>query len=125
MPVDGLAMACLRAAPPTTNDVVNGAARDAALVAQGQEIAVANTIGMSLRQVYRGRKLSKLALEVDTLRFQSFMEKLQGRRVGGEGVHSAEPSAASALPAAAAALYSAPWTPSLSTRCPCTSSTNN
>mmetsp|Transcript_39912 Transcript_39912/g.96065 ORF Transcript_39912/g.96065 Transcript_39912/m.96065 type:complete len:1105 (+) Transcript_39912:280-3594(+) len=54
------------------------------LVAKGQEIAVANTIGMSLRQVYRGRKLSELALDVDTLRFQSFMDELQGRRVDEE-----------------------------------------
>jgi len=56
----------------------------ASLVAKGQEIAVANTIGMSLRQVYSGRKLSELALDVDTLRFQSFVDELQGRRVDGE-----------------------------------------
>lgn len=58
----------------------------ASLVAKGQEIAVANTIGMSLRQVYIGRKLSELALDVDTLRFQSFVDELQGRRVDGEEV---------------------------------------
>ena len=51
----------------------------ASLVAKGQEIAVANTIGMSLRQVYSGRKISELALDVDTLRFQSFVDELQGR----------------------------------------------
>ena len=56
----------------------------ASLVAKGQEIAVANSIGMSLRQVYSGRKLSELALDVDTLRFQSFVDELQGRRVDGE-----------------------------------------
>ena len=51
------------------------------LVAKGQEIALVNTIGMSLRQVYSGRKLSELALDVDTLRFQSFVDELQGRSV--------------------------------------------
>jgi hypothetical protein len=51
------------------------------LVAKGQEIALTNTIGMSLRQVYSGRKLSELALDVDTLRFQSFVDEMQGRRV--------------------------------------------
>ena len=56
----------------------------ASLVAKGQEIAVANSIGMSLRQVYSGRKLSELALDVDSLRFQSFVDELQGRRVDGE-----------------------------------------
>ena len=50
-------------------------------MAKGQEIAVVNTIGMSLRQVYSGRKLSELALDVDTLRFQSFVDELQGRSV--------------------------------------------
>jgi len=39
---------------------------------------------MSLRQVYSGRKLSELAMDVDTLRFQSFVDELQGRRVDGE-----------------------------------------
>lgn len=53
----------------------------ASLVAKGQEIAIANTIGMSLRQVYSGRKLSELALDVDTLRFQSFEDEVQGRRI--------------------------------------------
>jgi len=56
----------------------------ASLVAKGQEIAVSNTIGMSLRQVYSGRKLSELALDVDTMRYQSFEDELQGRRVDGE-----------------------------------------
>lgn len=56
----------------------------ASLVAKGQEIAVSNTIGMSLRQVYSGRKLSELALDVDTMRFQSFEDEVQGRRVDGE-----------------------------------------
>ncbi len=51
----------------------------ASLVAKGQDIAVANTVGMSLRQVYSGRRLSELALDVDTLRFQSFGGELQGR----------------------------------------------
>ena len=53
----------------------------AALVARGQEIAVQNAVGMSLRQVSPGRKLSELALDVDTLRFQSFVDELQGRTV--------------------------------------------
>lgn len=53
----------------------------ASLVAKGQEIAITNTIGMSLRQVFSGRKLSELALDVDTLRFQSFDDELQGRRI--------------------------------------------
>jgi hypothetical protein len=53
----------------------------ASLVAKGQEIALTNTIGMSLRQVYSGRKLSELALDVDTLRFQSFEDEVQGRRI--------------------------------------------
>lgn len=51
------------------------------LVARGQEIALQNTVGMSLRQVTSGRRLSELALDVDTLRFQSFMDELQGRTV--------------------------------------------
>jgi hypothetical protein len=53
----------------------------ATLVAKGQEIAVQNTVGMSLRQVSSGRRLSELALDVDTLRFQSFVDELQGRSV--------------------------------------------
>ena len=61
---------------------------------------------MSLRQVYCGRKLSKLALEVDTLRFQSFVNKVQGRRMGGEGVNGAEHDAAAAAGSADAALGS-------------------
>jgi hypothetical protein len=56
----------------------------ASLVAKGQEIAVSNSIGMSLRQVFSGRKLSELALDVDTMRYQSFEDELQGRRVDGE-----------------------------------------
>ncbi|KAL7551689.1 hypothetical protein ACHAWF_014875 [Thalassiosira exigua] len=56
----------------------------ASLVARGREIAVASTAGMSLRQVYSGRRLSELALDVDTLRFQSFADELQGCRVEGE-----------------------------------------
>lgn len=56
----------------------------ASLVAKGQEIAVANSVGMSLRQVYSGRRLSELALDVDTLRFQSFVDELRGRRVEGQ-----------------------------------------
>jgi hypothetical protein len=51
------------------------------LVAKGQEIALQNTVGMSLRQVTSGRRLSELALDVDTLRFQSFVDELQGRTV--------------------------------------------
>lgn len=66
----------------------------ASLVAMGQEIAVANTVGMSLRQVYRGRKLSELALDVDTLRFQSFYGELQGRNFD-NGVDLDESTAAS------------------------------
>lgn len=62
----------------------------ATLVAKGQEIAVANSVGMSLRQVYSGRKLSELALDVDTLRFQSFVDELQGRRVEGQEGDDAE-----------------------------------
>ncbi|KAL7488499.1 hypothetical protein ACHAW6_014093 [Cyclotella cf. meneghiniana] len=53
----------------------------ASLVAKGQEIALQNTVGMSLRQVYAGKRLSELALDVDTLRFQSFVDELQGRTV--------------------------------------------
>eukprot|EP00970_Alexandrium_tamarense_P019822 scaffold14507_cov221-Alexandrium_tamarense.AAC.1 len=80
----------VRAVPPTTT---NGDGTTAAssgnteeqrlstLVAKGQEIALQHTIGMSLRQVYSGRQLSELALDVDTLRFQSFVDELQGRRV--------------------------------------------
>ncbi|KAL7542112.1 hypothetical protein ACHAXR_011528 [Thalassiosira sp. AJA248-18] len=71
--------------PSLSNGDVGGAGETlASLVAKGQEIAVANTIGMSLRQVYSGRKLSELALDVDTLRFQSFQDELQGRRVEAE-----------------------------------------
>jgi hypothetical protein len=55
--------------------------RLASLVAKGQDIAVANSVGMSLRQVYSGRRLSELALDIDTLRFQSFVDELQGRDV--------------------------------------------
>ena len=55
--------------------------RLASLVAKGQDIAVANSVGMSLRQVYSGRRLSELALDIDTLRFQSFVDELQGRNV--------------------------------------------
>jgi hypothetical protein len=51
------------------------------LVAKGQEIALQNSVGMSLRQVYSGKRLSELALDVDTLRFQSFEDELQGRSV--------------------------------------------
>jgi hypothetical protein len=58
----------------------------ASLVAKGQEIALTNTIGMSLRQVYSGRKLSELALDVDTLRYQSFDDEVQGRRIIVEGI---------------------------------------
>lgn len=53
----------------------------ASLVAKGQEIALQNTVGMSLRQVYTGKRLSELALDVDTLRFQSFVDELQGRTI--------------------------------------------
>lgn len=75
--------------PPSTSKKLNTNNEDkkeelASLVAKGQEIAVTNSIGMSLRQVYSGRKLSELALDVDTLRFQSFVDELQGRRVDGE-----------------------------------------
>ena len=55
----------------------------AAAVARGQAHAVAHTVDMTLRQVYRGRKLSELALDVDTLRFQSFADEVQGRTVEG------------------------------------------
>jgi len=58
----------------------------ASLVAKGQEIALTNTIGMSLRQVYSGRKLSELALDVDTLRYQSFDDEVQGRRIIVNGI---------------------------------------
>lgn len=51
------------------------------LVAKGQAIALQNTVGMSLRQVTSGKRLSELALDVDTLRFQSFVDELQGRTV--------------------------------------------
>ncbi len=65
------------------NSGANGSGVQAleSLVAKGQEIALANTIGMSLRQVHSGRQLSELALDVDTLRFQSFVDEIQGRRV--------------------------------------------
>jgi hypothetical protein len=63
-----------------SSSVANGD-RLASLVAKGQDIANASTVGMSLRQVYSGRKLSELALDVDTLRFQSFVGELQGRDV--------------------------------------------
>ena len=106
MTAAGLAMACLRAAPPTTNGAINRAARSAAVVAQGQEIAVANTIGMLLRQVYRGRKLSELALDVDTLRFQLFVDKVQGRRSDREGVHRAEHNTVTVVGSANAVLGS-------------------
>lgn len=53
----------------------------ASLVAKGQAIALQSTVGMSLRQVYSGKRLSELALDVDTLRFQSFVDELQGRTV--------------------------------------------
>mmetsp|Transcript_22966 Transcript_22966/g.49697 ORF Transcript_22966/g.49697 Transcript_22966/m.49697 type:complete len:1104 (+) Transcript_22966:265-3576(+) len=72
-----------------TNNEANGETL-ASLVAKGQAIALANTIGMSLRQVYGGRKLSELALDVDTLRFQSFVDELQGRRVDGREGDDAE-----------------------------------
>ena len=58
--------------------------RLASLVAKGQDIAVANTVGMSLRQIYSGRRLSELALDVDSLRFQSFVGELQGRDLSDE-----------------------------------------
>jgi hypothetical protein len=58
--------------------------RLASLVAKGQDIANASSVGMSLRQVYSGRRLSELALDVDTLRFQSFVGELQGRDVSDE-----------------------------------------
>jgi len=51
------------------------------LVAQGQQFQVVNSVGMSLRQVSKGRRLSELALDVDTLRFQSFLDELQGRKI--------------------------------------------
>ena len=70
--------------PPSTSKLNTNKEELASLVAKGQEIAVTNSIGMSLRQVYSGRKLSELALDVDTLRFQSFVDELQGRRVDGE-----------------------------------------
>lgn len=53
----------------------------ATLVAQGQQFQVVNSVGMSLRQVSKGRRLSELALDVDTLRFQSFFDELQGRKI--------------------------------------------
>lgn len=77
LPISGSLVQPARAANPDLETL-------ASLVAKGQEIAVANTIGMSLRQVYSGRKLSELAMDVDTLRFQSFVDELQGRRVDGE-----------------------------------------
>lgn len=74
--------------PLTTYEASEGAGANkvealASLVAKGQEIALSNTIGMSLRQVYSGKKLSELALDVDTMRFQSFDDELQGRRMDG------------------------------------------
>ena len=74
--------------PLTTYEASEGAGASkvealASLVAKGQEIAVSNTIGMSLRQVYSGKKLSELALDVDTMRFQSFDDEVQGRRMDG------------------------------------------
>jgi hypothetical protein len=63
-----------------SSNIANGD-RLASLVAKGQDIANANTVGMSLRQVYSGRRLSELALDIDTLRFQSFIDELQGRSV--------------------------------------------
>lgn len=65
----------------TTTEASSAADGDrlASLVAKGQDIAIANSVGMSLRQVYSGRRLSELALDVDTLRFQSFGGELQGR----------------------------------------------
>jgi S1-C subfamily serine protease len=49
---------------------------------------------MSLRQVTSGKRLSELALDVDTLRFQSFVDELQGRsvleEVSGEDVAAEE-----------------------------------
>ena len=65
----------------TTTESSSAADEDrlASLVAKGQDIAIANSVGMSLRQVYSGRRLSELALDVDTLRFQSFGGELQGR----------------------------------------------
>ena len=61
-------------AAATTTESSSAADGDrlASLVAKGQDIAIANSVGMSLRQVYSGRRLSELALDVDTLRFQSF-----------------------------------------------------
>ena len=67
---------------------------------------MANTIGILLRQVYCGQKLSELALEVDTLRFQSFVDEVQGWCVGKEGVHSAEHNTAAVAGSANAALGS-------------------
>ena len=69
--------------PPSKNTGENGEKGEelAALVAKGQEIAVQNALGLSLRQVSPGRKLSELALDVDTLRFQTFVDELQGRTV--------------------------------------------
>lgn len=68
-----------------SSSVANGD-KLASLVAKGQDIAVANSVGMSLRQVYSGRRLSELALDVDTLRFQSFGGELQGRDFSEEEV---------------------------------------
>ena len=72
--------------PPETglSSDVDDEEKLASLVAKGQEIAVANSVGMSLRQVYSGRRLSELSLDVDTLRFQSFVDELRGRRVEGQ-----------------------------------------
>ncbi|KAL9181558.1 hypothetical protein ACHAXT_010363 [Thalassiosira profunda] len=72
------------AQPTVTDETVPDAEELASLVAKGQEIAVANSVGMSLRQVHSGRRLSELALDADTLRFQSFSDELQGRRVDGD-----------------------------------------
>ena len=88
--------------PAATSPTNNGEEQEgglASLVAIGQEIAVANSIGMSLRQVYSGKKLSELALDVDTLRFQSFEDELQGRVVDGveEVDMNGESSATAAL----------------------------
>mmetsp|Transcript_37674 Transcript_37674/g.80459 ORF Transcript_37674/g.80459 Transcript_37674/m.80459 type:complete len:1090 (-) Transcript_37674:62-3331(-) len=83
--------------PPPSMATAENAEELASLVARGQEIANANSVGMSLRQVYSGRKLSELALDVDTLRFQSFADELQGRRVDGETESAVGPDAVQVL----------------------------
>lgn len=85
LPIGGGRGALVKPPPAATAyAAADGEGELASLVAWGQEIAVANSVGLSLREVYSGRKLSELALDVDTLRFQSFVDELEGRCVDGD-----------------------------------------